>query len=193
MVEVEFIGEVIESNTTIFTCEATNLHQAPDFGSFVLVNNGSSDIVGVVYNTTTVSTDPSRKPMAYGQREEDLRQNQPQIFMLLRTYFSVLVVGHFRADQYLGYLPSSPPRIHSLVQQCTSQQYQQISHNLNYISAILSCGCDAKDELISAVVRQVGSHIPDVITYHRRVGSELRRLMVADYERFKTIIRRIRQ
>ncbi|MBM7855293.1 hypothetical protein JOC37_001686 [Desulfohalotomaculum tongense] len=189
----DHIGEVIESKTTQFTCEAVKLHQAPDFGSFVQVDSSEGGIVGVVFNTTTASTDPARRPMAYGQPEEELRRKQPQIFYLLRTYFDVLVVGHYQNNKYLGYLPPQPARIHSFVRRCTGEQYRQIGQNLNFISTILASGCEPRDELVAAVVRSSSAYQDDVIGYHRRVGNELRRLLAADYERFKSIIRRIRQ
>ncbi len=187
------IGEVIESHTTQFTCEATELHQAPAFGSFVQVDDAYGPIIGVVFNSTTVSTDPSRKPVAYGQREEELRHQQPQIFYLLRTYFSVLVVGHYRDGRYLGYLPPNPPRIHSFVRPCTAEHYHDIIQDVSYLSTILASNCEAKDELAAAVVRNASAYCDDSIAYQRRAGKELRRLLVADYERFKSIIRRIRR
>ncbi|MTI81029.1 MAG: hypothetical protein FH758_09110 [Firmicutes bacterium] len=187
------IGEVIESKTTQFICQATELHRAPDFGSFVQVQDEHCSIVGVVYNTTTVSSDPSRKPVAYGQTEDELRRQQPQIFQLLRTYFDVLVVGYYQNHQYCGFLPPQPSRIHSFVQQCSDGQYKEISQNINYISAILSSGCECTDELVAALIRNCSRYHDDATEYQRRVGSELRRLLAADYERFKTIIRRVRQ
>ncbi len=187
------IGEVIESHTTQFTCETAELHQAPAFGSFVQVDDLNGSVIGVVFNTTTTSTDPSRKPVAYGQSEEELRRQQPQIFYLLRTYFSVLVVGHYNNGQYHGYLPPAPARIHSFVRPCTPEQYTEVSQNVNYISTILASSCEAKDELIAAVVRTASAYHQDCVSYQRRVGNELRRLLVADYERFKSIIRRIRR
>ncbi|WP_031513958.1 HAS-barrel domain-containing protein [Desulfofalx alkaliphila] len=193
LVNNEAIGEVIESDTTQFTCEASHLHSPPEFGSFVQVDNGDTGIIGVVFHTTTLSSDPGRKPMAYWQSEDELRRQQPQIFYLLRTYFSVLVVGHCRDGSYNGYLPPRPARIHSFVRRCDGLRYQQVGENVNYISTILGSGCEAKDELLAAAVRNISKYQQDEAVYLRRVGNELRRLLVADYERFKSIVRRIRR
>ncbi|MBO8138050.1 MAG: hypothetical protein H0Z40_07935 [Desulfotomaculum sp.] len=187
----EHVGEIIESSTAQFTCEAARLHSAPDYGSLVKVDEKDYSIIGVVFNITTVSADPSRRPAAYGQTEEELRRYQPQIFQLLRTYFDVLVIGYYRNKEYTGYLPPQPARIHSFVYSCSDAQYLEISKNFNYISTILTSSCESKDELAAAVVRSISRFHDNPADYQRQAGKELRRLLMADYERFKTIVRRI--
>ena len=76
------------------------------FGSFVRVGAyvqsdpfGSATgedgaIYGLVYQSSTSSHDPNRRASAFGLEEDELEREQPQIYELLATEFSCLIVGH---------------------------------------------------------------------------------------------------
>ena len=76
----------------------------------------------LVYGANTASLEPSRRPSALGFADEDeMRRQQPQIFELLRTEFSGLLVAYSEGDgkALRRHLPPMPPRIHSRVYPCT--------------------------------------------------------------------------
>ena len=93
----EYIAEVIESSTTEFTAQTRELHGAPPFGDFIKVGSPVA-VIGMIYDISTGSSDANRRPIAYGKTEEELRNEQPQIFELLRTEIKAKIVGY--CDQY---------------------------------------------------------------------------------------------
>lgn len=75
----------------------------------------------MVYNATTASIEPGRRPIARGKdeaTEEALYRSNPQLLKLLRSEFNALVVGHRQGDKLYHYLPPKPARIHGFVYLC---------------------------------------------------------------------------
>ena len=89
----EFIGEIVESSTSQFTSESRELNGAPPFGSFVKTL-GALPVYGLVFNVCTHSIEPNRRATAYGLTEQQLREEQPQIFELLKTEFEAVIIGY---------------------------------------------------------------------------------------------------
>jgi len=94
----DWVAEVIESSTTEFTAECRELNGSPPFGALVRVRSSPWWIYGVVHHISTQSIEPYRRPMAFGKTEEELRQEQPQIYALLRTHFQII-----RAVEHLAH------------------------------------------------------------------------------------------
>src|SRR5690242_8929873 len=121
------IGEVITSSTTHLVAQALRapeenltMPKAPPFGSFVRValEEGAQEIYGVVYHVETTSIDAAHRPVALNLSRQELREQQPQIFELLRTDFSVVVTGFREGGRYHQYLPPFPPQVHDFVYAC---------------------------------------------------------------------------
>ena len=87
------IGEVIGSSNTEFIAESSLLHNSPPFGSFIKVE-GRETIYAVVFNAYTHSLEPNRLAIAYHRSEQELRDEQPQIFELLKTKFEAVIIGY---------------------------------------------------------------------------------------------------
>src|SRR5947208_1421833 len=120
-VSTQILGEVIASSTTEFRAQARELNEPPEFGSFVKVGPSSSKgivspdpfdglaisgtLYAVVYEASTGSIEANRRPAAYGLAEDALRTQQPQIFELLVTDFSCLIVGHVKDGRIRSFLP----------------------------------------------------------------------------------------
>ncbi len=123
-------GEVIEAGTTDFVAQCYELYQSPPLGSLVKTVDESVEQYGIVYNATTASIEPGRRPIARGKdeaSEEELYRASPQLEKLLRSEFSTLVVGHRQDDKLYHYLPPKPARIHAFVYRCSPEEVREFS------------------------------------------------------------------
>src|SRR5574343_645207 len=88
------IAEVIETTTTGFLAqclepEDLNFPKMPPFGSWVksLDEESGNKILGIVTYVTTSPIDSVHRARALGLSLRDLREEQPQIFAMLKTEF----------------------------------------------------------------------------------------------------------
>lgn len=188
---MDYLGEVIESDTRGFTAEAKELYGAPDFGSLVKVEYDGFTCYGIVYDVKTQGRDISRKPVAFGKTEEELMEEQPQVYALLGTWFSVLIIGYKRDGEYKGYLPPKPPKIHSFVYNCTKGEIDEVSNNLNFLKTVLSDESLLGDELVAASLRFMAQFKEDKTRFLIDAGKELVRLLKSEFDRYINIRRRI--
>jgi len=186
----DLVGEVIESSTCELTAQAHQLHGAPAFGRFVIVD-GEAPIVGIVYNAYTQSVEANRRPTAYGKTETELRLEQPQIFELLRTYFQVLVIGYLDAGQPVPILPPQPARIHSFVRLCGDDQVRACTENDEFMRCISNGARTPTDDLLIACLRHAIQCRPGDRAYLVRMGKDLSRLLRDDYDRLSSVMRRL--
>jgi len=130
------IGEVIEASTAEFAVECYELYDAPALGSLVKTSDGDVEIYGVVYNASTESIDPGRKPIARGKDakdESDIYRSSPQLSVLFRTNFNALVIGHKIANDVNRYLPPRPARIHSFVYELGETEIKDFTKSLDFL------------------------------------------------------------
>ncbi len=156
-------------------------------------------VYALVYGANTASLEPNRRPSALGFADEDeMRKQQPQIFELLRTEFSGLLVAYAAGDgkPLRRHLPPLPPRIHSRVYPCTSDETRLLTEDLGFLRSILlpSGGALAgvpSDELAAACLRLAReSHLDDQ-AFLLRAGRTLATLLANDYERLQAILRNV--
>lgn len=156
-------------------------------------------VYALVYGANTASLEPNRRPSALGFEDEDeMRKRQPQIFELLRTEFSGLLVAYSEGgDKPLRrHLPPLPPRIHSRVYPCTPGETRLLTEDLSFLRSILlpSGGALAgvpSDELAAACLRQAREAHPDDQAFLLRAGQTLAKFMANDYERLQAILRNV--
>lgn len=184
------VGEVIESSTSELTAQAHQLHGAPSFGRFVVVDSEAA-ILGIVYNGYTESVEANRRPTAYGKTEQELRMEQPQIFELLRTYFQVLVIGYFDAGQPVPILPPQPARIHSFVRLCDEEQVRACTETDEFMRCIYNGSRTPTDDLLIACLRHAIQCRQGDRAYLVRMGKDLSRLLRDDYDRLSSVMRRL--
>ena len=190
--DVGYIGEVIESSTSQFMAESRELNGAPPFGSFVKAGSEPA-IYGLVFNVSTHSMEPNRRPTAYGKTEYELRMEQPQIFELLKTEFEAVIIGHGDERGPRQVLPPQPPHIHSFVHPCTEAEVKALTGNGDFLRSILN-GCRLPaDDLIIAAVRTAWHARSYDMPYLVSLGKDLCRLIRDDYDRLSSIMRRISQ
>lgn len=156
-------------------------------------------VYALVYGANTASLEPNRRPSALGFEDEDeMRRRQPQIFELLRTEFSGLLIAYSEGgDKPLRrHLPPLPPRIHSRVYPCTEGETRLLTEDLSFLRSILlpSGGALAgvpSDELAAACLRQAREAHPDDGAFLLRAGQTLAKFMANDYERLQAILRNV--
>jgi hypothetical protein len=194
----EKIGEVIEASTGQFVAECYELHSPPSLGSLVKTSDGDVEIYGVVCNAATESVDPGRRPIARGKEEdteEGIYRQNPQLSKLLRTTFDTLIIGHSVGAQRavpLHYLPPRPPRVHSFVYLCETDEVRRFTQSLDFLPILLATRAGAVDEIVSACLRQASCAHDDKRTFLIKAGKEVAVLLSGDLNRLNAILRRIR-
>jgi hypothetical protein len=95
-----YFAEVIETATTEFLAqclepEDLSFAVMPPFGSWVKAKDEESGnvVYAVVYHATTSPIDSVHRARALGLSLQDLREQQPQIFAMLKTEFRAAIVG----------------------------------------------------------------------------------------------------
>ncbi len=188
------IGEIMEANTTELTARCQKILEPPAFGSFVKIEEpGGMAVFAVVYNTTTFSTDPTRRPDFQGKTLERLLQEHPHYYDVLATDFSGLMIGYQENGSVRQYLPPRPPQMHSPVFYCANEDIRKLTRDLYFLRTIL-LPMNAKvpaDELVAAVIRHAASAGAGDFDFLVRAGKEVAMLLRSDYDRLCSILRRL--
>jgi len=191
------VAEVIESSTSSFIAECYELYEIPAFGSLVKTTADSTEIYGVVAQAGTAGIEPGRRPVARGKEEktpEAVYQSSPQLLKLLRSEFTVLVVGYAAGGKIFRHLPPQPARIHGFVFTCSPDEVKNFSVSFGFLSHLLNAGQEINsDEMIAAVVREMSRAQDNPREFLVGAGKELASLLGADYQRLRTILGRIQQ
>ncbi len=156
-------------------------------------------VYALVYGANTASLEPNRRPSALGFADEDeMRLQQPQIFELLRTEFSGLLIAYSEGgDKPLRrHLPPLPPRIHSRVYPCSLEETRLLTDDLSFLRGLLlpSGGALAgvpSDELAAACLRTAREAHADDQAFLLRAGRTLATLLATDFERLQAILRNV--
>jgi hypothetical protein len=191
------IAEVVEASTTEFVAQCYELYQLPPLGSLVKTVDAPVELYGIVYNATTASIEPGRRPIARGKDEKDeaaIYQSNPQLLKLLRSEFTALVVGHRQGDKLYHYLPPTPARIHGFVYLCLTEEVREFSRSLAFLNILLRSSLPISvEELTGASLRQMSQAYDDKRAFLLAAGKELAVMLSADFNRLKAILGRIRE
>ncbi len=196
------VGEVIETSTTGFLAQCLepqeiSFPKMPPFGSWVksIDEESQNQIYAIVYHGTTTPIDTVHRARALGLSIPELKEQQPQIFAMLKTEFKAVIIGFKVPDDESGtifqYIPPRPPQIHQSVSECRSIEIINFSEKLDFLRTLLLVGEVPVESLIAAVIRQV---------YHLRkfdrqwlvkAGRELNLILRDDYDRLRVILSQI--
>ena len=191
------VGEVIAASTTDFVAQCYELYQSPSLGSLVKTRDQEVELYGIVYNATTTSLEPGRRPIARGKdevTEEEVYRTSPQLLKLLRSEFSALVVGHRQGDKLYHYLPPKPARIHSFVYQCQPEEVKEFSQSFDFLNILVNTRLPVSvDEIVAASLRQMSQAYEDRHTFLVAAGKELAILLSGQFNQLKAILGRIRE
>ncbi len=190
------LAEVVATSSTEFLAqclEPENLDfpLMPAFGSWVKSQQDeNSDIVsyGVVYHATTAPIDSVHRAVALGLSLQELREQQPQIFAMLRSEIKVVLLGFRSVGNIYQHLPSQPPQIHQAVYACEEEEIEDFTEELNFLRTLVQMTNAPVDELISAVLRNVYQVRKCDRNWLVQSGRKLSILLKDDYDRLSAIL-----
>ncbi len=193
------IAEVVETATTEFLAqclEPENLSfpVMPAFGSWVksIDENGiGTTIYGVVYHATTAPIDSVHRARALGLSIDQLREQQPQIFAMLKTEIKVAIAGFGSGGKIYQHLPSRPPQIHQAVFTCDDDEIEQFTEEFHFLRTLTQMSNAPVDELVAAVVRNVYQARKCDRTWLVQAGRQLSLLLKDDYDRLSAILSQV--
>lgn len=199
------IAEVIETATTEFLAQCLDPEDLsfpvmPPFGSWVksMDEESGNQVYAVVYYATTMPIDSIHRARALGLSLQDLREQQPQIFAMLKTEFRAAIVG-FEAkkaskraqSQIYHYLPPRPPQIHQAVHCCQPEEIIQFSEQLDFLRTLLQVNGAPIEALTAAAIREVYHLRKGDRDWLVKAGRTLSVLLKDDYDRLRYILSQI--
>lgn len=195
------VTEAPSSNGQLFDDE-----EADPFSSIVSDAGPSTEtprlgpaVYALVVGSTTASIEPNRRPSALGYEDEDeIRRRQPQIFELLMTHFTGLMIGYSTGEPggLRRHLPPTPPRLHAHVWPCSDVEVRALTEDLSFLRSVLTpaggilAGAPG-DELAAACLREARRARTDDYQFNVRAGRALAGILADDYERLQAILRNV--
>jgi hypothetical protein len=205
------IAEVIETATSMYVAqclepEDLNFPTMPAFGSWVKTDDIETQqtIYGVVCHGATLPIDSVHRARALGMSLPELREQQPQIFAMLKTEIRVALVGFANAadsdeskerrspaTRIFQHLPAQPPRIHQAVYTCDADEIATFTDEFYFLRTLTQLSGFPVDELVAAVLRQVYRHRQFDRDWLVQAGRYLSILLKDDYDRLGAILSQV--
>jgi hypothetical protein len=203
------IAEVIETATTEFLAqclepEDLSFPVMPAFGSWVrsVDEESGNHVYAVVYHATTSPIDSVHRARALGLSLQDLREQQPQIFAMLKTEFRAAIVGFRPCDSGVNgtlrmsesiyqHLPPRPPQIHQAVFTCNTEEVLHFSEKLDFLRTLLQVNGAPVDALTAAAIREIYQLRQADRAWLVNAGRTLSVLLKDDYDRLRVILSQI--
>jgi hypothetical protein len=197
--QVDHIAEIIETTTTEFLAQCLDpptleFSKAPAFGSLVKARDDENDVdvYAVVYFATTSPIDSVHRARAIGLSLQQLREEQPQVFEMLKTEFRAAIVGYRDKRQTHQYLPPQPPSIHQAIHRCSKQEIARFSKDLRFLRTLFQLSGAPSDELVGATIRACYEAHGRSREWLVEAGREISLLLKDDYDRLGALLQRIR-
>ncbi|HEY9617421.1 MAG TPA: HAS-barrel domain-containing protein [Microcoleaceae cyanobacterium] len=203
------IAEVIETATTEFLAqclepEDLSFPTMPPFGSWVKATDEDSGnrVYAVVYHATTSPIDSVHRARALGLSLQELREQQPQIFAMLKTEFRAAIVGFqphsdqrseplFETAPIYQHLPPRPPQIHQAVYYCEPEEIIRFSEKFDFLRTLLEMNGAPVDGLAAATIREIYQLRQADRDWLVQAGRSLSLLLKDDYDRLRVILSQI--
>lgn len=192
------IAEVIETATVEFLAqclepEDLSFPLLPAFGSWVKSTDPelASPVYGVVCHATTSPIDSVHRARALGLSLPELREQQPQIFAMLKTEFKVAIVGFQFGELVYQHLPPRPPQIHQAVYCCGPEEILAFTERLDFLRTLLQIPGAPVDALVAATIREVYQLRKLDRAWLVQAGRSLSILLKEDYDRLQAILSQI--
>lgn len=205
-----YFAEVIETATSEFLAQCLEPEDLafpamPPFGSWVHSTDEESGnrVYAVVYYATTSPIDSVHRARALGLSLAELREQQPQIFAMLKTEFRAAIVGFSppsiaptSQDSSFGgiayqYLPPRPPQIHQAVYYCNPEDVIHFSEQLDFLRTLLQVTNAPVEALTAAAIRQIYQYRKAEREWLVKAGRMLSLLLKDDYDRLRLILSQI--
>jgi hypothetical protein len=202
------IAEVIETSTTEFVAQCLETEELtfppmPAFGSWVTsVEEEARNVVyGVVYHASTSPIDSVHRARALGLSLQELREQQPQIFAMLKTEFRAAIVGfkphvsgyESQANAAIAYqhLPPRPPQLHQAVYRCEPADVLRFTEKFDFLRTLLQMNGVPVDALVAATIREIYQLRQADRAWLVQAGRTLSLHLKDDYDRLRTILGQI--
>jgi len=204
------IAEVIQTTTTEFLAQCLEPEDLtfpvmPPFGSWVksFDEESGNKIFGIVSYVTTSPIDSVHRATALGLSLAELKEQQPQIFAMLKTEFRVAIVGfeeplnasvngsHSVGGKVFQYLPPRPPQIHQAVYSCQAEEIINFSEQLDFLRILLEVQGTPVESLTAAVIRNIYQLRKGDRDWLVKVGRYLSILLKSDYDALRYILAQI--
>lgn len=179
-------AEVVESSLHHWKAQSWEWDCSPAYGSLVSVRQDNHTYIGLVYEVTTGSMDPTRYPFPFKKTEQELKKEQPQIFEFLKTTFSSLTIGYYQKGNIKYIAPSAPARMHAFIEPISGELQERFFAVPNYLHRVftLSSYITNIDDLLIALLHQRSEQKPFsrasfnkfMHTYSLLTGNEYRRI-----------------
>jgi hypothetical protein len=135
----------------------------------------------------------------WGCHLTDLREQQPQIFAMLKTEFRAAIVGFQPPSEGVNgskrsggpvyqYLPPRPPQIHQAVYQCEPSEIVHFSEQLDFLRTLLQVNGAPVEALTAAAIREVYQLRKGDRDWLVKAGRTLSVLLKDDYDRLRYIL-----
>ncbi|MDY6782585.1 MAG: hypothetical protein SW833_08570 [Cyanobacteriota bacterium] len=205
----EHIAEAIETSTTEFVAqclepEDLTFPAMPPFGSWIksMDEESGNKVYAVVTHVTTSPIDSVHRARALGLSLAELREQQPQIFAMLKTEFRAAIVGFEtpptsvngsspRRGQIYQYLPPRPPQIHQAVYRCDSAEVINFSEEVDFLRILLQVKGVPVEALTAAAVREIFRLRNGDRAWLVKTGRALSILLKDDYDCLRYILGQI--
>ncbi|MGI0479447.1 HAS-barrel domain-containing protein [Geminocystis sp. CENA526] len=206
----DHIGEVIETSTIEFLAqclepEELNFPAMPPFGSWVksFDEESGNKIYSLVTNVTTAPIDSVHRARALGLTLAELKEQQPQIFAMLKTEFRAVIIGFEIPNtsennpyspangNIFQYLPPRPPQIHQAVFHCTEDEIVKFTNNPDFLRVLLQVQNTPVESLIAATLRETYRLRGLDRTWLVNAGRTLSVLLKNDYDCLKYILSQV--
>lgn len=165
--------------------------RVPALGTWVWVPDGERRIYGIVAYAVTAPIDTIHRATALGLSLEQLRQEQPHIFAMLKTEVTIGIVGFQEQLRTYHHLPPQPPPMHQQVYTCDPTAVIHFSQELTFLRTLLNLSYGPGDALIAATLRHLyqlrGGDRPWLV----QAAQLLNRLLKEDYDRLRGILEQV--
>jgi len=186
-------AEVIESELHSFLGQSWQWDTFPPFGSIVCIPETKRTLFGMIHQIKTGSMDPVRYPFTYQKTEQELRDEQPQIFEFLKTNFSCLIVGYQEKGIIYYTLAPQPAKIHAFIAPMPIDLSKQFFSCHRYLDLMfgLSGQLFNLDELLLATLKHQAQL--DILSEKKISGfiQSFSLLTGNDYRRLKLFLQRV--
>lgn len=202
----QHFAEVIQTSTTEFLAQCLEpedlaFPEMPPFGSWVrsLDEETGNLIYAVVCHVTTTPIDSVHRARALGLSLQELRDQQPQIFAMLKTEFRAAIVGfqvaatpangkQAQPGRVYHHLPPRPPQIHQAVYHCDPPEVLNFTDQFNFLRTLLDQTAVPVDSLIAATLREAYGLRKADRNWLIQAGRFLSLLLKDDYDRLQVIL-----
>ncbi len=206
---VNHIGEVIETSTTEFLAQCLEPEELsfpimPPFGSWVksIDEQSGNKIFAIVTNVTTAPIDSIHRARALGLSISELKEQQPQIFAMLKTEFRAIIIGFETPisgnngvkpgwGRIFQYLPPRPPQIHQGVFVCSGEEITRFTENPDFLRVLLQVTNTPIESLTAATLREIYRLRGGDRTWLIKAGRVLSVLLKNDYDCLKFILSQV--